>query len=428
MGIVRLSGPASIEIAANICSGTMPAPRHAAFRRFLDAQGEAIDEGILLVFPAPHSFTGEDVVEFQGHGGPVVLDLIVQRCVTLGARVARPGEFSERAFLNDKIDLAQAEAIADLIDSGSEKAARSAFKSLQGEFSRTISSLRDKLIDVRMHIEAALDFPEEEIDFLADRNLQEKLSGVATEVAATLRQAQCGSLLREGLHLVIVGKPNAGKSSLLNRLAGRDAAIVTQVPGTTRDILREYIQLDGLPLHIIDTAGLRKSDDPVEREGIKRTWKAVEQADLCLLLIDDTLGFDDQDQQILDQLPDGLPVIEVYNKCDVSGRAPGRFNDKIRLSAKTGVGLHELESTLKQRAGYQGDAEGVIMARRRHVEALQAAASAVTEAQRELRENRAGELVAEHLRMAQQSLGSITGEFTADDLLGEIFSSFCIGK
>ncbi|HBS27632.1 MAG TPA: tRNA uridine-5-carboxymethylaminomethyl(34) synthesis GTPase MnmE, partial [Gammaproteobacteria bacterium] len=325
-------------------------------------------------------------------------------------------------------DLAQAEAIADLIDSGSAKAARSAMRSLQGEFSNKVNFLVDTLINLRLHIEAALDFPEEEIDFLSDNRITQKFENLKAEISQVFEKARQGSLLREGLNLVIVGQPNAGKSSLLNRLAGRDAAIVTHIPGTTRDVLKEYIQIDGMPLHILDTAGLRDSEDIVEQEGIKRTWNEIHQADLIALLIDDNAGFNQQDQLILDQLPSRLPVLRIHNKIDISQHAAGKSESEIYLSAKTGEGFTELEIELKKIIGYQEDAEGLIIARRRHLDALETASEEITAAENQLIKNQAGELVAEHLRVAQDALSTITGKFTADDLLGEIFSSFCIGK
>ena len=428
VGIVRISGSLASGISKNILNREINQPRLAAYRQFIDHNGVTIDEGIALYFPGPNSFTGEDVLELQGHGGPVILDLILQRCIALGARIAQPGEFSERAFLNDKIDLAQAEAIADLIDSGSAKAARSAMRSLQGEFSNKVNFLVDTLINLRLHIEAALDFPEEEIDFLSDNRITQKFENLKAEISQVFEKARQGSLLREGLNLVIVGQPNAGKSSLLNRLAGRDAAIVTHIPGTTRDVLKEYIQIDGMPLHILDTAGLRDSEDIVEQEGIKRTWNEIHQADLIALLIDDNAGFNQQDQLILDQLPSRLPVLRIHNKIDISQHAPGKSESGIYLSAKTGEGFTELELELKKIIGYQEDAEGLIIARRRHLDALETASEEITAAENQLIKNQAGELVAEHLRVAQDALSTITGKFTADDLLGEIFSSFCIGK
>lgn len=427
VGIIRLSGPQAPDIARGIFA-RLPLPRQAAFRRFMDADGIPIDEGIALYFPGPGSFTGEEIVELQGHGGPVVMDLLLQRCLQLGARVAEPGEFSLRAFLNDRLDLAQAEAIADLIDSGSDSAARSAMRSLQGQFSKEIDQLVEALIHLRMHVEAALDFPEEEIDFLADDSIHRQLENITKHLASVQSRAKQGSLLREGMHLVIAGQPNAGKSSLLNQLAGRDSAIVTHLPGTTRDVLREHIQLDGMPLHVFDTAGLRDSEDLVEQEGIRRTWVEIERADALILMIDGESGFSSKDDDILSKLPQSLPVLQIYNKCDLTGHAPGWQNDKLYISAQTGDGLDELKTELKQRMGYQAGAEDVFIARRRHLQALAEASDSVAAAKEQLTVFNAGELMAEELRRAQDTLGLITGKFTADDLLGEIFSSFCIGK
>ncbi len=427
VGIVRVSGPDVKRIAAAIL-GDCPAPRHARYQPFLDAEGQPLDEGIALYFAAPHSFTGEDVLELQGHGGPVLMDMLLSRCLELGARPARPGEFSERAFLNDKLDLAQAEAIADLIDSGSEQAARSALRSLQGEFSRQVEQILQALIELRVYVEAALDFPEEEVDFLAGEEVLARLDDVMARLRDLLRKAGQGSLLREGMHLVIAGRPNAGKSSLLNQLAGREAAIVTDIAGTTRDVLREQIQLDGLPVHVIDTAGLRHSDDPVEQEGIRRAWREIERADLVLLLVDAEAGFTAEDQRILDQLPSRLPVIHVYNKIDRSGDAVGLRDERVYISARSGAGLDALRRRLEAAVGYDAGTEGLFTARRRHLRALEETLEALDRARSQLVECRAGELMAEELRLAQESLGRITGRFTADDLLGEIFSSFCIGK
>ena len=427
VGIVRVSGPDVKRIAAAIL-GDCPAPRYARYQPFLDAEGQPLDEGIALYFAAPHSFTGEDVLELQGHGGPVLMDMLLSRCLELGARPARPGEFSERAFLNDKLDLAQAEAIADLIDSGSEQAARSALRSLQGEFSRQVEQILQALIELRVYVEAALDFPEEEVDFLAGEEVLARLDDVMARLRELLCKAGQGSLLREGMHLVIAGRPNAGKSSLLNQLAGREAAIVTDIAGTTRDVLREQIQLDGLPVHVIDTAGLRHSDDPVEQEGIRRAWQEIERADLVLLLVDSEAGFTAEDQRILDQLPPRLPVIHVYNKIDRSGDAAGVRDERVYISARSGAGLDALRRRLEAAVGYEAGTEGLFTARRRHLRALEETLEALERARIQLVECRAGELMAEELRLAQESLGRITGRFTADDLLGEIFSSFCIGK
>ncbi len=427
VGIIRLSGKHVPEIAVGVL-GSLPSPRKAVHRRFRAANGDVLDDGIALYFPAPHSFTGEDVLELQGHGGQVVLDMLLKRCVELGARLARPGEFSERAFLNDKLDLAQAEAIADLIDSGSEQAARSALRSLQGEFSTAVNQLLTALIELRVYVEAALDFPDEEIDFLADSAVTQRLDGIKQQLHAIFQKARQGSLLRDGMHLVIVGRPNAGKSSLLNALAGQETAIVTDIAGTTRDVLRERINLDGMPLHIVDTAGLRESDDPVEKIGIERAWQEVHKADLIVLLVDDTQPDDPENAVILAKLPERLPRLTVHNKVDLSGKTAGKQGEHVYISAKQGLGMEALKAELKTRMGYQGESEDTFIARRRHLEALSATQIAVENAEYQLRTFNAGELMAEELRTAQDALGQITGKFTSDDLLGEIFSSFCIGK
>jgi len=434
VGIVRVSGPSAKAIAEQVLGGCPP-PRRADYLAFRDADGHVIDKGIALYFSSPHSFTGEDVLELHGHGGPVVLDLLLRRIVSLGARPARAGEFSERAFLNEKIDLAQAEAIADLIAAESESAARAAMASLNGEFSAAVDDLVDQLIQLRVYIEAALDFPEEEIDFMADAAIAVKLDAVLDRLSDVNRSARQGALLREGMNVVIAGKPNAGKSSLLNRLAGFESAIVTDVPGTTRDLLREQIQIDGLPLHIIDTAGLRDSQDQVEAEGIRRALHAIENADRLLLLVDDSIqpadegGFiGDFDETILSHT--GRTVIR--NKIDLSGSAPGISEDsgstEIRLSAKTGEGVDLLRQHLKQCMGFEQHGEGLFIARRRHLSSLENAHQYLYSAHRNLHIHRAGELVAEELRLAQHELSGITGEFTSDDLLGRIFADFCIGK
>lgn len=431
IGVVRLSGPRSAAIAEVIC-GLMPAPRQAALRRFRASDGQMLDRGIVLYFPAPQSLTGEDVVEFQGHGGPVVLDLVLARTVELGARLARPGEFSERAFLNDKIDLAQAEAIADLIESDTAAAARAALRSLQGEFSKKIKGLVEGLIALRMYVEAAIDFPEEEIDFLADGAIAARLAELRERLSALQAAAGQGRLLRDGMTAVIAGRPNAGKSSLLNRLAGREAAIVTAVPGTTRDVLRERISIDGMPLHVIDTAGLRDSDDPVEREGIRRAWAEIAAADRILMVVDDRFGLTAEETRLRERLPDRVPVTVIYNKIDLSGRPPvvrdGTGGTEIFLSARTEAGLDLLREHLKACMGYHGGGEGTFMARRRHLDALERAAVALERAVEQLDFFRAGELVAEELREAQNALSEITGDFSSEDLLSRIFSSFCIGK
>ncbi|HEY0634001.1 MAG TPA: tRNA uridine-5-carboxymethylaminomethyl(34) synthesis GTPase MnmE [Gammaproteobacteria bacterium] len=430
VGIVRVSGSRCAEIAQRML-GRVPRPREAMLLPFNDAHGQQIDQGIALYFQAPNSFTGEDVLELQGHGGPVVMDMLLAAVQTCGARLARPGEFTERAFLNGKIDLAQAEAIADLIDSSSAEAARSALRSLNGEFSQRIITLSDQLIQLRTYVEAAIDFPEEEIDFLEEGAVGEQLKTQRTTLASILDAARQGSLLREGMTVVLAGLPNAGKSSLLNALAGQESAIVTDIPGTTRDLLREQIAIDGMPLHIIDTAGLRDSGDAVEQEGIRRAWKAIERADRVLLLVDDGEGITTAEEQILRQLPEQLGVTVVRNKIDLSGAAPmiqrGPYGEELRLSAKFGHGMDLLRNHLKQVMGYQQGGEGAFMARRRHLSALHQADHHLAQGEAALRVRR-GELVAEELRLAQQALGEITGEFTSEDLLGRIFTSFCIGK
>lgn len=430
VGIVRISGPLAASIAVAML-GRCPAPRHAEYLPFRDGNGAVIDQGIALYFAAPHSFTGEDVLELQGHGGPVVLDLLLQTALHCGARPARPGEFAQRAFLNGKLDLTQAEAIADLIDSTSEQAARSALRSLQGEFSHRVGALSETLIELRLYVEAAIDFPEEEIDFLSDGVVAARLAAVQERLRQVQAAARQGSLLREGMHVVLAGQPNAGKSSLLNALAGRDSAIVTDIPGTTRDVLREQISIDGLPLHIIDTAGLRESRDAIEQEGMRRAWAEIERADHVLLLLDDRWGITAAERRILSRLPPHLPVTFVHNKIDLSGHPAGADQRDdgwhVYLSARRGDGLDRLREHLKQSMDYRAADEGVFSARRRHLTALERAAAHLTAGAAQL-ERGAGELLAEELHQAQQALGEITGAFTPDDLLERIFSSFCIGK
>ena len=427
VGIIRVSGPLAKYISEKIL-GKLPKPRFADYLPFLDHNNETIDSGLALYFVAPNSFTGEDVLELQGHGGPIVMDLLLQRVVSLGARIAKPGEFSERAFLNDKVDLAQAEAIADLIEAGSEQAAKSAVKSLQGEFSRWIDESVEALTHLRMYVEAAIDFPEEEIDFLSDGHVTKSLETILTEMDKIFASAQQGVLLRDGMRVVLIGQPNTGKSSLLNALAGRDSAIVTHIAGTTRDVLREEINIDGMPLHVIDTAGLRESDDVVEQEGIKRTWLEIEQADRALLLVDDKTGITDDDEKIRQKLPKSLEVTIVRNKIDLSKAAAAEKNNQISLSAKSGEGIDLLRDHLKKIMGYTGLTEGVFLARRRHLDALIRAKELVINGQTQLQTSKAGELLAEDLRQAQNALGEITGHVSSDALLGKIFSSFCIGK
>jgi tRNA modification GTPase len=431
VGIVRVSGPGCTAIARALTGG-IPRPRTAGLRRFRDAAGQFIDAGIVLYFPAPHSFTGEDVLELQGHGGPVVMDLLLARVLELGARPARPGEFSERAFLNDKMDLAQAEAVADLIASSTAEAARAAMRSLQGEFSARVQELLEGLIELRMYVEAAIDFPDEEVDFLSDGHIAERLAGLDERLSSLRAAASQGRLLRDGMTVVIAGRPNAGKSSLLNKLAGREAAIVTEIPGTTRDVLREQISIDGMPLHVIDTAGLRESTDIVEREGIRRAWNEIQTADRILMVVDDRYGVTAEERALRTQLSADTGVTVIYNKIDLSGREPGlqeeEWGTAILLSAKTGAGLEVLRQHLKACMGYQGAREGGFMARRRHLDAIGQAGEALERARYQLEVVCAGELVAEELRLAQNALSEITGEFTSEDLLGRIFASFCIGK
>ena len=432
VGIVRISGPRVPELAA-VMLGELPPARRATFARFLDARKEPIDAGIALFYPAPHSYTGEHVLELQGHGGPLVLEALVGRAVELGARRALPGEFTQRAFLNDKLDLAQAEAIADLIDAGSLAAARAAMRSLQGEFSAMVHGLTEAVIELRTYVEAAIDFPEEEVDFLADRELGERFEALRAHFEGVLESARFGRLLREGMTVVIAGRPNAGKSSLLNRLAGYDAAIVTPIPGTTRDVVRERVHLDGMPLHVLDTAGLRQGGDAIEEEGIRRAHAEMRRADRVLFVIDaaaDPAGTAFRQEHA--QLPPDVPVTLVFNKCDLAPGLPVADTltgpPRILVSALTGAGLPELRAHLKSCMGYQSVEGGAVSARRRHLEALALARAHVEEAARQLSERRAGELVAEELRGAQQALDTITGEFTTEDLLGRIFSGFCIGK
>lgn len=425
---MRVSGPALEEFAERL-SGRKPQARVATLVSFKAGDGQAIDQGILLFFPAPHSFTGEDVLELQGHGGPVVMQMLLQRCIELGARLAAPGEFSRRAFLNDKMDLAQAEAVADLIEATTAAAARSALRSLSGEFSREIQILLKGLINLRMLIEATLDFPDEEVDVLRDTDAAQRLTRLQVEVSGLCDRAQQGSLLRNGLHMVIAGKPNVGKSSLLNRLAGVDRAIVTEVAGTTRDALHETIQIEGIPLHLIDTAGLRETEDVVERIGIERTWQEIGRADLILQVVDACSGITTEDAEIASRLPATLPRLVVENKCDLADKdADCREEDGVThllLSAKSGEGMDLLRRELLRVAGWHEHGEDVVLARARHLEALAEVSRRLEVAAGQINEI---ELCAEELRLAQVALSRITGEFVADDLLGEIFSRFCIGK
>ncbi|WP_439242837.1 tRNA uridine-5-carboxymethylaminomethyl(34) synthesis GTPase MnmE [Lonepinella sp. BR2474] len=434
VGILRISGPLAMNVAQAVLGKTLK-PRYANYLPFKDEDGTVLDQGIALFFQSPNSFTGEDVLELQGHGGQIVLDLLLKRILQVsGVRLARPGEFSEQAFLNDKLDLAQAEAIADLIDATSEQAARSALKSLQGEFSNKVNQLVDDVIYLRTYVEAAIDFPDEEIDFLADGKIENKLNAIIAQLADVRAEAKQGSILREGMKVVIAGRPNAGKSSLLNALAGREAAIVTDIAGTTRDVLREHIHIDGMPLHIIDTAGLRDATDEVERIGIHRAWTEMEQADRILLMLDSTeqTDLDKVRSAFLQKLPSNIPVTLIRNKTDLSGEITGLSEENgytvIRLSARNQQGIDLLREHLKQAMGYQTSTEGGFLARRRHLEALEKASEHLQQGHTQLTQFYAGELLAEELRLVQTHLSEITGQFTSDDLLGNIFSSFCIGK
>ncbi|MDR1853906.1 MAG: tRNA uridine-5-carboxymethylaminomethyl(34) synthesis GTPase MnmE [Azoarcus sp.] len=431
VGIVRVSGRNLAPFAVAL-AGRAPTPRRAELTDFRAADGATLDSGLMLYFPAPASFTGEDVLELHGHGGAVVMNLLLARCLELGARLAQPGEFTRRAFLNGKLDLAQAEAVADLIDASTAAAARSAVRSLQGEFSRAVRALVDELTDLRLLVEATLDFPEEEIDFLKQADAFGRLERLDQRLAEVRARARQGKLLQAGLSVVLVGQPNVGKSSLLNRLAGDDLAIVTPIPGTTRDALKSSIQIHGIPLHVVDTAGLRATEDEVEKIGIARAWKAVREADLALLLLDARAGLTDDDRAILAELPPNMPRLVVRNKIDLTAEPPALTHDgdttHVALSAKTGAGMEALEQALLEIAGWQ-DSEDTFIARARHLQALEAGATHLAAARAELETAPpALELFAENLRLAQNALAEITGEFSADDLLGAIFSRFCIGK
>lgn len=445
VGIVRVSGPDAKAIASLITDSQL-APRYASYGAFYEANSsintksdQVIDYGLTLFFPGPHSFTGEDVLELQAHGGPVILDYLLSEIIKLGARLARPGEFSERAFLNNKMDLTQAEAIADLINSASLQAARNAVRSLQGQFSKKIMSLVEAVINLRVYVEAAIDFPEEEIDFLADGKVSSDLDTILNQLNRVFSEAKQGSLVREGMTVVIAGKPNAGKSSLLNALSGRDSAIVTEIEGTTRDVLREHIQIDGMPLHIIDTAGLRDSPDIIEQEGIRRAWEEINRADRILLVVDSTTSREIDPIKLIGDLGPDISnklsfldnVTIVHNKADLSGQAIEIVEAEqtlITLSAKDDQGIELLRQHLKACMGYDGAGEGGFTARRRHLDALTNAQEALYAGQQQLLSYGAGELLAEDLRHCQNALSEITGEFSSDDLLGKIFSSFCIGK
>jgi len=450
VGIIRVSGPEAKNVAQAIL-GKVPEIRKAEYLPFSNANDEILDQGIALYFKAPNSFTGEDIIEFQGHGGPVILDMLLKAILTMpNVIMAKPGEFSEQAFLNDKLDLTQAEAIADLINSSSEQAARSALHSLQGDFSKLVNEMVDSIIHLRMYVEAAIDFPEEEINFLADKKIVNDLKAIISKVESVRKQAQQGSIIREGMRVVIAGRPNAGKSSLLNALSGKETAIVTDIAGTTRDVLTEQIHIDGMPLHIIDTAGLRDSDDKVEQIGIERAWQEINQADRVLLMVDASTNHNllESEQDIKDyypeffeKLPENIGLTLVRNKADLnqtikhSNIGLAEFTDKhnknhtsVTLSAKTGAGVDSLKEHLKSIMGYQGSTEGGFMARRRHLTALDNTHQHLITGLDQLESYVAGEILAEELRICQLELDQITGEFSSDDLLGKIFSSFCIGK
>lgn len=428
VAIVRVSGSQVKKIMFDMLGSELK-PRQAQYLPFRDEEGETLDEGIAIFFPRPHSFTGEDVLELHGHGGPVVVDLLLQHILTRGARIARPGEFSERAFLNGKMDLAQAEAIADLIDASSKQAARSALRSLQGDFSREIQAVNEKIIYLRLYVEAAIDFTDEEIDFLSDDNIRQRLNTLIQDLMTIQEKAKQGSFLREGITAVIAGEPNVGKSSLLNCLSGKEIAIVTDIPGTTRDVLRNHILIDGLPMHIIDTAGLRDSDDVVEQEGIRRAHGEIEQADIVLYVTEASASSVPQLLKIADI---SCPLILIRNKIDLIQTEPSlTIHDGrpvVSLSAKSEKGMDLLKKQIKEQVGFQSGGEGIYLARRRHLDALSKAYTHVQDCSRQLMDSRSGELAAEDLRLAQLALNEITGEFTTDDLLGRIFSSFCIGK
>ncbi len=433
VGIVRVSGQLASEIA-RVMTGKVLRPRTAVFTDFLSSDGQVIDQGIALYFSGPASFTGEDVLELQGHGGPVVMDLLLSEIVANGARLAKPGEFSERAFLNDKLDLAQAEAVADLINSSTRAAAKGALRSLKGEFSQQVQSLATQVLELRMFTEAAIDFPEEEIDFLSDDRLTEGIIKIESRLDQLLQQSRSGVLLRDGLTLVFAGEPNAGKSSLMNNLVGEETSIVTDIPGTTRDVIREQISLHGIPMKLVDTAGLRDSPDAIEQEGVRRAKRELETADGVLILVDvsSAEGWQRTVDKLLDSLPEMDQVLLVLNKCDLLSTSPDIKTyagyPVVAISAKTGAGMEHLKVVMKQLFAPEVTVESPLLSRTRHLDALQRAAKHVAQGKQRLQEQMAGELFAEELRYAHQALGEITGEVSSDDLLGEIFSSFCIGK
>jgi tRNA modification GTPase len=431
IGIIRISGNNTRTICNELLGGKIP-PRQACLRNFKEHNNSTIDSGIALFFQSPASYTGEDTLELQGHGGPVVLDLLLKRVLSLGARLAEPGEFTQRAFLNNKLDLAQAEAVADIIDAGTSAAAMSAQRSLQGDFSEHINDLQKQLTHLRLYVESAIDFSDEDIDFLAGNELKKIIEQLKKSFKTLSETAKQGSLLRDGMTVVLAGKPNAGKSSLLNALAQRDTAIVTEVAGTTRDVLREQIQIDGMPVHIIDTAGLRETSDIIEKEGVKRAKQAISMADQVLLVVDDQESSSDNYLSLLADIPDNIPVTVVFNKIDITGKSPvvNEQNEQttIKLSAKKGDGLSLLTQHLKSQMGFNPEEKNIFLARRRHLDALARSNAFLNAGIEQLLSYQAGELFAEDLRLAQQALSEITGKMTPDDLLGEIFSSFCIGK
>ncbi|RMH18293.1 MAG: tRNA uridine-5-carboxymethylaminomethyl(34) synthesis GTPase MnmE [Gammaproteobacteria bacterium] len=428
IGVIRVSGPAASSLCEQVTGKSIP-PRKAHYGHFFSSDGCIIDTGITLFFNSPNSFTGEDVVEFQAHGGPVVLDMLMERILKEDhVRSARPGEFTERAFLNNKIDLLQAEAIADLIESSSRQSARAAIHSLQGDFSKRIHELKEKLVVLRCFVEGAIDFPDEEIDFLSDDRIQNQLVDLISKLDNILEQAEQGALLRNGIRMAIVGQPNVGKSSLLNALAQREVAIVTEIAGTTRDLISEQISIKGVPVHIIDTAGIRQTEDIVEKKGIELAWKSINHADIIVFLIDSQKGYTNQDEWISTRLPKDIPCIRVYNKIDLIGQPSASSQSEVWLSIKTREGLDDFIGVLVRILGIHDQGEDVFIARRRHLDALQQARVAISAGYQQLQDTRSGELLAEELRQAQQALGQITGDYTTEDLLGDIFSRFCIGK
>ena len=430
IGIIRLSGRKALSIGEAICQKSLPV-RIAKTSIFVNSEQQPIDHGLALYFAGPASFTGEDVVELQGHGGPVILDMLLEAAIAFGARAAEPGEFSKRAFLNDKIDLTQAEAIADLIDASSRQAATTALRSLSGEFSQQVDAIAANMLQLRMYVESAIDFPEEEIDFLNDGNIANKLETLIQQLTTLIANADQGAILKEGIHITLAGAPNAGKSSLLNALAGQESAIVSDIAGTTRDIVKESILIDGIPIHISDTAGIRRSDDVIENMGIERSKQAAEQCDLLLLIIDGSAQNPTQEQQLLlDQLPDlrKKPIIVIDNKADISGKPISQVGNTVCISAKKNLGIDVLRQAIKHAVNAQDTNENTFLARRRHLEALHLALTFLETGSDQLKHYQAGELLAEDLRLGHEALGRITGKISSDDLLGVIFSSFCIGK